>query len=104
MKPSIQINETSRRDFCDRDFREGSALPKTDYSFQAASVANGGGRCFGSRRPSFRSISQDYFKNEVRHSFAGEAAFFSVIVVTAAVPIISSVNALFHLVRAFGTL
>ena len=104
MKPSIQFNETSRRDFCDRDFRAGSALPKTDYSFRAGSAANGGGRCFGSRYPSFRSISQDYFKNEVRHSFAGEAALFAVIVMTAAVPIISSVNALFHLVRSFGTL
>lgn len=104
MKPTIQFNETSRRDSCDRDSRKGSALPKTDYSFQAASVANDGGRCFGSHRPSFRSISQDYFKNEARHSFAREAALFTVIVVIAAVPIISSVNAFFHLVRSFGTL
>jgi len=102
MKPTIQFHETSHRDFCDRDSREGSARPKTDYSFQAGSV-NGGGRCFGSH-PSFRSISQDYFKNEVRHSFVGEIALFTVIVMTAAVPIISSVNAFFHLVRSFGTL
>jgi hypothetical protein len=104
MKPTIQSNEKSRRDFCDRGSRKGSALPKTDYSFQAGSVANGGGRCFGSSHPSFRSISQDYFKNEVRHSFAGEAALFSVIVMTAAVPIISSVHAVFQLVRSFGPL
>ena len=104
MKPTIQFHETSQRDLCDRDFREGSALPKTDYSFQAGSVANGGGRRFGSRSPSFRSISQDYFKNEARHSFAGEAALFTVIVMTAAVPIISSVHALFQLVRSFGPL
>lgn len=103
MKPTIQFHETSRRDFTDRAFRKGSALPRTDYSFQAASVGNDGGRCFGSR-PSFRSISQDYFKNEARHSFAREAALFTVIVVIAAVPIISSVNAFFHLVRSFGTL
>ncbi len=69
MKPTIQFNEKSRRDLCDRDFREGSALPKTDYSFQASSLANGGGRCFGSRQPSFRSISQDYFKYEAPHHF-----------------------------------
>jgi hypothetical protein len=104
MKPTIQFHETSRRDFCDRGSRKGSASPKADYSFQAGSVANGGGRCFGSSHPSFRSISQDYFKNEARHSFAGEAALFSVIVMTAAVPIISSVHALFQLVRSFGTL
>jgi hypothetical protein len=104
MKPTIQFNETSRRDFSDRGSRKGSALPKTDYSFQAAPVVNGGGRCFGASRPSFRSISQDYFKNEAPHSFAREAALFTVIVLIAAVPIISSVNAFFHLVRSFGTL
>jgi hypothetical protein len=104
MKPTIQFNEKSRRDFCDREFRKGSALPQTDYSFQAGSMANGGGRCFGSSDPSFRSISQDYFKYEARRSFAGEAALFSVIVITAAVPIISSVHALLQLVRSFGSL
>ena len=104
MKPTIQFNEKSHRDFSDRESHQGSVLPKTDYSFQAASVVNGGGPCFGSRRPSFRSISQDYFKNEARHSFAGEAALFTVIVMTAAVPIINSVSALLHLVRSFGTL
>lgn len=104
MKPTNQFDEKSSRDLSDRESRKGSASPKTDYSFHAASVTNGGGRCFGSRRPSFRSISQDYFKNEAPHSFAGEAALFTVIVITSAVPIISSVNALFHLVRSVGTL
>ena len=104
MKPTIQFNEKSRRDSCDRDFRKGSALPKTDYSFQDASVANDGGRCFGSRRPSFRSISQDYFKYEAPPTFVGEAALFSVIVMTAAVPIMASVGAILHLVRSFGIL
>jgi len=104
MKPTIQFDEKSSRDPSDRESRKGSALPKTDYSFHAASVTNGGGRCFGSCRPSFRSISQDYFKNEEPHSFAGEVAFFTVIVVTAAVPILNSVSELLHLVRSFGAL
>jgi hypothetical protein len=103
MKPAIQFNETSRRDFCDRGSRQGSALPKTDYSFQAASVANGG-RCFGSRHPSFRSISQDYFKYEAPPTFVREVALFTVIVMTAAVPIMASVGAILHLVRSFGIL
>ena len=102
MKPTIQFNEKRSRDH--RDSRRGSAFPKTDYSLQAASLNHGGGRCFGARRPSFRSISQDYFKNEAPHSFAGEAALFSVIVMTAALPILNSVSALVHLVRSFGTL
>jgi hypothetical protein len=104
MKPTIQFNETSRRSRSDRELRKGSALAKTDYSFQAASVANGGGRCVGVCRPSFRAISQEYFKNEAPRSFASEAALFVVIVMTAAVPIFNSVNALAHLVRSFAAL
>jgi hypothetical protein len=103
MKPTIQFNEKSRRDSSDRSSRQ-SSFPKTDYSFQAASVAKGGGRCFGSHRTSFRTISQDYFKNEARWSFASEAALFSIIVMTAALPILSSASALVYLVRSFGNL
>ena len=103
MKPTIQFDEKNSRDLSDRESRKGSALPKTDYSFQAASVANGS-RCLGSCRSSFRAISQDYFKNEAPRSFASEAALFVVIVVTAALPILNSVSALVHLVRSFGTL
>ena len=92
MKPTIQFTEKSTRDLSDRESRKGSAFPKTDYSFQAASVTSGGGRGFGVRRPSFRTISQEYFKNEEPRSFAGEAALFVVIVMTAALPIISSAS------------
>lgn len=104
MKPTCQLNQKSRRDSRDRAFRQGSWLPLTDYSFQAPAVANKGGRCYGSRRPSICSISQDYFKNEARHDFVREAVLFSVIVVTAAVPIINSARELLHLVRSFGVL
>ena len=90
MKPTFQLNT-----------RRGPRLPKTDYSFQAPS-ANMGGRCFGPHRPSFRAISQDYFKNEARHSFVTEAALFSVIVMTAAVSVISSAAGMIHLVRALA--
>jgi hypothetical protein len=91
MKPTIQFNT-----------RRGPRLPKTDYAYQASSAANMGGRCFGSPRPSFRSISKDYFNYEARQSFATEAALFSVIVMTAAVSLISSVAGMVHLVRAFA--
>ena len=63
-----------------------------------------GGRCFGSPRPSIRAISQDYFKNEARHSFMTEAALFSVIVLTSAVSVINSAAGLVHLVRSFAVL
>src|SRR5882757_10083693 len=102
MKPTVQFNEQSR-DCTERESRKGSVFPKTDYSFQTAAVANGTGRCFGARRPSFRAISQKYFENEAPRSFASEAALFVVIAVTAAWPIFSSAIALVHLVRAFAT-
>jgi hypothetical protein len=104
MKPTIQFHEKSRGDFLERESRKGSALPKTDYSFQAPSVAKGGSRCFGSCQSSFRAISQEYFENEAPRSFASEAALFVVIVMTAALPIINSASALVHLVRSFATL
>lgn len=104
MKPTIQFSEKSRRDLTDRDSRQGSPQPQIDFGYQAASMGNMGGRCFDPRRPSFRSISQDYFKNEARPNFAGEAALFSVILMTAAVPILNSVSAVLHLVRSFGML
>jgi hypothetical protein len=103
MKPTCQLNQKSRRDSSDRGLRQGSSLPLTDYNFQAP-ASNRGGRCYGSPQPSIRSISQDYFNNEARHSFVREAVLFSVIVMTAAVPIINSLRELVHLVRSFGAL
>jgi len=93
MKPTFQLN-TGR----------GPRLPKTDYSYQASSVSSRGGRCFGCRQPSFRAISQDYFKNEARPTFVMETALFMVIVMTAAVSVISSASGLVHLVRSFAVL
>jgi hypothetical protein len=93
MKPTIQLNE-----------RRGARMPKTDYSYQASSVSSRGGRGYGSNGASIRAISNEYFKNEARCSFATEAALFSVIVMTAAVPVINSAIALGHLVRSFGAL
>ena len=92
MKPTIQLNE-----------RKGLRFPKTDCNYQVGSMpSRGGGR--DARRASIRSISNDYFKNEARSTFATEAAFFSVIVMTAAVPLIYSAMAISHLVRSFAAL
>ena len=93
MKPTIQINE-----------RQSARMPKTDCAYQVASMPNRGGRGNGRRRASIRAVSADYFKNEARSIFATEAAFFSVIVMTAAVPLIYSAMALVHLVRSFAAL
>ena len=93
MKPTTHLNERSRR-----------RMPKTDCAYQIASMPNRGDRNFGRGRASIRAISREYFKNEARSIFATEAAFFSVIVMTAAVPLIYSAMAMVHLVRSFAAL
>jgi hypothetical protein len=92
MKPTLQFNERNRQ-----------RMPKTDCCYQVASMPNGG-RAYGRRGASIRAISNDYFKNEARSMFVTEAAFFSVIVMTAAVPLIYTATALLHLVRSFAAL
>jgi hypothetical protein len=91
MKPTIQLNE-----------RHGLRRPKTDCNYQVASMPSRGGRSYGSRHASIRAVSHDYFKNEARSMFATEAAFFSVIVITAAVPLINTAMALVQLVRSIA--
>jgi hypothetical protein len=93
MKPTIQLNQ-----------RQGLRMPKTDSNFQVGSMPSRGGRHFGSRHASIRAVSNDYFKNEARSMFATEAAFFSVIVMTAAVPLIYTAMAMVHLVRSVAAL
>jgi hypothetical protein len=93
MKPTIQLNE-----------RHGLRMPKTDQSYQVGSMPSRGGRGNASRHASIRAISHDYFKNEARSMFATEAAFFSVIVMTAAVPLIYTAMAMVDLVRSVAAL
>ncbi len=105
MKPTIPFTEIrSRRDSFERASRSRSAGPRTEYNYQETSAANVGGRCFAPCRSSFRSISDGYFKNEARNDFAAEAAFFCVIVMTAALPLFSGAMALLHLVRSIATI
>jgi hypothetical protein len=90
MKPTNHLNQ-----------RHGLRLPKTDCNYQNGSMASRGGRY---RRASIRAISNDYFKNEARSIFATEAAFFGVIVITVAVPLINTATALVHLVRSVAAI
>jgi len=53
---------------------------------------------------SFRNISRLYFQKEARHDFFGEAILFSILVMAAAVPMVSGAYAIIQLCRAFGAL
>lgn len=81
-------------------------LPKTDYNYHNSNLADFGGRCGGSYKGarSFREISQSYSNHEARHSFIAEAAFFALIIMTAAVPVLEGARALSVLVRSVGVL
>lgn len=78
--------------------------PKIESNYQVASMPSRGGRRRDSRRASIRAVSHEYFKKEARSIYATEAAFFGVIVLTAAVPLINAAIALGHLVRSFAVL
>lgn len=97
MKPSLHFIDLNYR----RDSFEpvrGSSLPKTDFNFQAGSFGDSSGQCGGKRLPSFRGISDDYFRTEARKYFKVEAAIFGLILVTAAVPVIEGISGLVRFV------
>ena len=94
MKSTLQTENLNQR--------ESRTFPKTDYNYQGAGLGDFDARCAGKTSLSFRAISAEYFKSEARQDFVSEAVFFSLIILTAAIPIISSVNALADFVRAIG--
>ena len=99
MKPTCELIDQGEN--CDAfAFRAERRFPITDCHYH--SVALGGYNSAHSAKTSFRNISNDYFKNEARHSFVAEASFFVAIVLTAAVPLMNGVSALAHFVRAIG--
>ena len=84
MKPTFTATQITRRDSVEGLRR--NAVPKTDFAFRATSFDFSG---FGGsgRYPSFRGISDEFFRKEARGLFASEAAIFALIVVTVAVPL-----------------
>lgn len=90
MKPNSTIHRTPRhRDVCAGSSRCLGSLT-TDYHFQPPTDFSSS--CRGSNSPSFRKISADYFKHEARGHFASEAALFSLIIFTVAIPVIEGIR------------
>lgn len=97
MKPTLQTNERKNR----RDSAETLrpvAFPMTDFQFQSGPFSDFSGRGGRNPRPSFRGISEEYFRTEARRYFAWEAAFFALIVLIAAVPVIEGLSGLVRFV------
>lgn len=101
MKPTHQsILPRRRLESCSLASR-ASQFPKTDYQFRSDSFTDFAERCQGASGPSFRGISDDYFKKEARGHFLAEATMFVLIAVTAGVPIIQGIRLA---IRAAGLL
>jgi len=103
MKPTpLTTYKESRRDSFDLAVGKRSRAPITDYNHH--SVAFEESRTHHVRNParSFWNITGDYFKNEARQDFFGEATLFAVLAVTAFLPLISNAHALMEFLRAIG--
>ncbi|MBA2622269.1 MAG: hypothetical protein H0U88_01430 [Chthoniobacterales bacterium] len=94
MKPTPQFfDRNNRRDAV--ELVRTSAAPKMDYNFQPGRLGDSpSSRGGGKRLPSFRGISDEYFRTEARNYFRVEAALFAFILVTAAVPVIEAISGL----------
>jgi hypothetical protein len=97
MKP-MPLTKDRRRDSFDRAAGKNGRSPITDYSYQPA--AFGGSSGGFARNPAFWNIAGDYFKDEARYDFWGEAMLFAFITVTAALPLMNNLHALLEFVRA----
>ena len=82
--------------------RRGRSFPLTDFSYHVAAMPRFHGDCARRAFPSFCEISRPYFRKEARAEFRQEFAAFAAIVATTAVPLLSSMQALVHLVLAIG--
>jgi hypothetical protein len=104
MKPTLPKFQPSNRRDSHAGARTLPTFPQTDFCFRPDSRGEFGGHGHGTPRPSFRGISEEYFKTEARGHFANEAAIFCLMAVTAAVPVIEGIRGAAHVLREFGIL
>ena len=92
MKPiAVIVGKSNRSSLIDCNYR-----PMTLDGYR--------GRCLKTERPRFWNISAQYFQHEARHDFLAEAVCFAIVIITAAVPLVSAANAVVELCRAFARL
>jgi hypothetical protein len=104
MKPQLQ-NSHEPRLFRDGSIRAGSPFTHsaTDYGYLGTlSGFRGRGAGLKSVAPSetsFREVSNDFIRSEMKWQYAAEAGFFAIIVAVSTWPIISMVRAMADLVK-----
>ena len=76
--------------------------PLTDYNYHSLTSERASTRYVSKRVRSFWNITGDYVKNEARYDFWGEAALWTVLTLTAFLPLISNVRAVMEFMRAIS--
>jgi hypothetical protein len=102
MKP-IPLATDTRRDSIDGPASKYGRSPITDYNYQSVAFGEFRGRCLRNPSPSLWNIADDYFKDEARHDFWGEATLFAFITITAALPLMNNLHALIEFARAISS-
>jgi hypothetical protein len=97
MKPTPDIR--NRCDSITLAVPTSRVFPKTDFNYQASTLADLDIQCGGCCRSSFRAISQDYFANEAPQHFAHEAMLFFIMMMTVALPLLNASAAVLELIR-----
>ena len=104
MKPQLQ--DSHQPSFGGRSTRAASHFshPATDYGylgtlsgFRGRAAAVKPAAPFGT--PSFREVSNDFLRSEMKWQYAAEASFFAIIVAISTWPIVSMVRAMADLVK-----
>jgi hypothetical protein len=96
MKPVFESNNNRAR-------KSVQKFPITDFNYH--SIALGfSGRCGRAVKPSFHTLSRDYFNIEARRYFLAEAIVFASIMAMAAFPILNGALAMINLVRVIGAI
>jgi len=81
--------------------RNHRSFPLIDCNYHSVTLSGYRSHCAKPLPPSFRSISRQYFQNEARHDFVGEAVLFAVLTITAAVPLVSGAYAVNRTLSGF---
>jgi hypothetical protein len=79
--------------------RNRASFPLIEHHYQPITLSGYDGRCAKAVLPPFRTISGQYFQREARRDFVGEAFFFTILIITAAMPMISAAYAVIELCR-----
>jgi hypothetical protein len=91
-----------RRDSFEHAMRQGPGCPVTDYKYHPLTFEGSSPRYVRNRARSFWNITGEYFKNEARYDFWGEAGLWAVLTLMAFLPLITNAHAVMEFVRGIG--